>query len=190
MKWLALSIVMVMLTLRVASSLTSVSIPAFRPVWVRSTVRLFAATSGGYVPSIQAKDIIIPMEKIEFNFARSSGPGGQNVNKLNTKAEIRFHVDEADWIAPEVKQRLVEYNANRISKEGFLIIACQEHRTQMKNKSDCIEKLKEMIAEASIEPKERQMWEGIGEKGKAIRREQKKHRSEVKNTRRMSKDWD
>jgi hypothetical protein len=64
--------------------------------------------------------------------------------------------------------------------------------TQAKNKADCIEKLKEMIAEATIEPKERQMWEGIGEKGKAIRREEKRKRSDVKNTRKMKnfKDFD
>lgn len=76
----------------------------------------------------QAKDIDIPLDKVQFKFARSSGPGGQNVNKLNTKAEVRFHVDSADWLEEEVKERLQSYNENRMSKDGELIIACQEHR--------------------------------------------------------------
>lgn len=157
-----------------------------------TTIRQFRllATSDDYVPSIQAKDIVIPLDKVEFNFARSSGPGGQNVNKLNTKAEIRFNVSSADWIAFEVKQRLMQYQANRISKEGELIITCQEHRTQSKNREDCLQRLREMVAEASIEPKEREMWEGIGDKGKAKRKELKQHRKSVKQNRRSSRDFD
>jgi len=65
---------------------------------------------------------------MDFNFARSSGPGGQNVNKLNTKAEIRFHVGSAEWLAPEVRERLLECNDNKINNDGELIVTCQEHR--------------------------------------------------------------
>ena len=50
--------------------------------------------------------IHVPLEKLEHNFSRSSGPGGQNVNKLNTKVELRFKVSEADWLADDVKNRL------------------------------------------------------------------------------------
>ena len=53
-------------------------------------------------------DVHIPVEKLDFSYARSSGPGGQNVNKVNTKAEMRFKVDDADWIPEEVKGRLKE----------------------------------------------------------------------------------
>ena len=63
-------------------------------------------------------DIYIPLDKIDFSFARSSGPGGQNVNKLNTKAEIRFNIQLADWIPNEVKQRLIQYQSNKINKDG------------------------------------------------------------------------
>ena len=135
-------------------------------------------------------DISIPIDKIEFSFARSSGPGGQNVNKLNTKAEIRFHIQSADWIPNEVKQRLIEYQGNKINKDGELLITSQEHRTQGKNKDDCISKLQYMLAEAYIEPKDRHMWEGISEKGKEIRRNEKKKRGEVKTQRRNSKSFD
>ena len=56
-------------------------------------------------PPPRAKDIEVPTDKLFFSFVRSSGPGGQNVNKLNTKAELRFNIDSADWIPFEVKQR-------------------------------------------------------------------------------------
>jgi len=135
-------------------------------------------------------DIYIPLDKIDFSFARSSGPGGQNVNKLNTKAEIRFNIQLADWIPNEVKQRLIQYQSNKINKDGELLITSQEHRTQGKNKDDCISKLQYMLAEAYIEPKDRHMWEGISEKGKVIRREEKRKRGEVKTQRRNSKNFD
>jgi protein subunit release factor B len=94
----------------------------------------------------------IPMEKLDFAYSRSSGPGtepspeslhflplflhltvymktgGQNVNKLNTKAELRFHVYNADWITADVKARLHVQQANRINNEGELLITAQEHR--------------------------------------------------------------
>ena len=135
-------------------------------------------------------DIYIPLDKIDFAFARSSGPGGQNVNKLNTKAEVRLHIQSADWIPDDVKQRLMEYQGNKINKDGELLITSQEHRTQGKNKDDCISKLQYMLAEAYVEPKDRHMWEGISEKGKVIRREEKRKRGEVKSQRRISKSHD
>ena len=73
-------------------------------------------------------DIIIPPDKIELKYSRSSGPGGQNVNKLNTKVEIRFNVKEADWLPSEVRDRIAQYNPNKISKEGDIIVTSQEHR--------------------------------------------------------------
>jgi peptidyl-tRNA hydrolase ICT1 len=112
------------------------------------------------------------------------------VNKVNTKAEIRFHVQSADWIPEEVKTRLIEYNENRINKNGELVVSSQEHRTQTKNKEDCIQKIKDLLAEAYIEPKDRNMWEGISEKGKAVRRDDKRKRGEVKSARRGKFDFD
>jgi len=160
--------------------------------------QVWGAPSPSYFSSIpqdililRAKDIVVPMDRIEFSFARSSGPGGQNVNKVNTKAEIRFHVQSADWLPSAVRERLQQYQSNKISKEGELIITSQEHRTQAKNKDDCVDKLKEMLAEAFMEPKDRQMWEGLSEKGKFQRRDEKRKRGAVKSARRPSKeDWD
>jgi peptidyl-tRNA hydrolase ICT1 len=136
------------------------------------------------------KDIEIPMDKVQFKYARSGGPGGQNVNKVNSKAEIRFHVDSADWLPEEVKGRLSELHGNKINNLGELVVTCQEHRSQAYNKDEAIAKVRSMVAEAYVEPKDRHMWEGIGEKGKKIRRQEKSKRSETKQnrTKNFSKD--
>ena len=76
----------------------------------------------------KSKDIEIPLDKIELRYSRSSGPGGQNVNKLNTKVDIRFNVREADWIPPAVRDRILLYNPNRINNDGELIVTSQEGR--------------------------------------------------------------
>lgn len=118
--------------------------------------RSFGNSTGNSNNSVKSQftnpsDIRIPLDKVEFSYARSSGPGGQNVNKLNTKAEIRFHVMSADWIPYDVRQRLVQYQSNKISNDGDLIVTSQEHRTQAKNKEDCINKLRLMLAEVRVE---------------------------------------
>ena len=79
---------------------------------------------------------------------------------------ILLHIDCR--IPVEVRHRLEAYQTNKINKEGELVITSQENRTQSKNKEDCLNKLREMIAEAYISPKEREMWEGLSEKGKVM----------------------
>lgn len=148
--------------------------------WSIGALRLSSPSSSSF--SSGPPDIRIPAEKLEFSFARSSGPGGQNVNKLNTKAEIRqdpfstdfynplilqnskrnwlwrFNVQEADWIPEEVKVRLLQQQGNNMNKVGELVISAQEFRTQKQNKELCLTKLREMVEEAYIEPKDRNMW--------------------------------
>lgn len=166
------------------------SFPIMQSSTVCHLVRCFmSSTEGSGRPFLRAKDVVIPIDRVSFQFSRSAGPGGQNVNKLNTKAEIRFHVPSADWLESETRQRLQQYQSKKISKDGELIITSQEFRTQTKNKEDCMNKLREMIVEASIKPKDRNMYEGIGEKGKAIRREEKKKRGDVKSQRKQSKNY-
>ena len=76
---------------------------------------------------------VIPFEKVSFNYCRSSGPGGQAVNKQNTKCELRFIVDQAEWLDDYQKIRIKQMYNNKMNKEGELIITAQEHRTQEKN---------------------------------------------------------
>jgi peptidyl-tRNA hydrolase ICT1 len=73
--------------------------------------------------------ITIPKDKLTFAFSRSSGPGGQNVNKVNTKVDLRFNIESAGWLTEEVKERLIELYPNRINSENEFIVTSQKTRT-------------------------------------------------------------
>ena len=88
------------------------------------------------------KTVSIPMDQLNLTFTKSSGAGGQNVNKVNTRVEIRFHVMTASWIPKEVRERLAEQQSSRINKDGMMVVDSQEHRTQGRNREECMKKLK------------------------------------------------
>jgi len=134
--------------------------------------------------------ILIPFEKIEMNFCRSSGPGGQNVNKLNTKVEYRFNLNSADWLPNETKERLRDLHSNKINSEGYFILTCQEYRTQVQNKKEAQKKLQEIIDLASIPKKERVIVSFEETEQMEERRiKEKKIRSDVKKMRNNFKDY-
>lgn len=131
------------------------------------------------------KTITIPEDQLDMSFVRSSGAGGQNVNKVNTQVMIKFHVLTAEWVGPlEVRRRLQEQQANRINKEGFMTLSSQEYRTQQQNRKAVVSKLQGLILKAYPRPKVRKMRKGISKKAKAQNKENKKKRSDTKANRR------
>ncbi|CAJ0755117.1 18627_t:CDS:2 [Entrophospora sp. SA101] len=90
---------------------------------------------------------------LEISFARSSGPGGQNVNKLNTKVDIRINLDKAYWIPEYARNKIKIQESNHINKKGELVLVSQLTRTQSRNIEDCIDKLTEEVLYLSIEKK-------------------------------------
>ncbi|XP_039991366.1 peptidyl-tRNA hydrolase ICT1, mitochondrial [Xiphias gladius] len=102
----------------------------------------------------QDVQVHIPVDRLTVSYSRSSGPGGQHVNKVSTKAEVRFHVQTADWIPEDVRQKIFEKNKNRINKAGELLVTSELSRSQRRNLSDCIQKISAIIAEASKKPHE------------------------------------
>lgn len=96
----------------------------------------------------------VKKEYFQVQFVRSSGPGGQNVNKVNTKAEIRFNVEQAEWLPDRAKANLMEAEKNRINKDGELVISSSRYRTQQKNLEDALAKVQHMVVEASTPPPE------------------------------------
>lgn len=97
----------------------------------------------------------IPLREFEFTFARSSGPGGQNVNKVNTKATLRWAVASSPSLPEDVRQRLMVTRRRRITSGGELLVTSQRFRDAGRNVADCLEKLRAMLAEAAEPPKRR-----------------------------------
>ncbi len=127
--------------------------------------------------------VTIPLAEIRFEFVRSSGPGGQNVNKVNSQAQLHWNVNETESLPQVVKDRLRLREANRINKEGVLRIDCQTCRDREKNRQECLNRLREIIVRALVVPKPRKKrrpprW--VKEK----RLQNKKERSKVKRLRR------
>ena len=124
--------------------------------------------------------IVVPRDQLETKFVRSSGPGGQNVNKVSTKAEVRFRLDDAYWMPPDVRQRLAAQQRKRVSKSGWIVLQSDATRSQRCNLQDCISRLQTMVDQAAVKPKERKLWVGESVAGKAKRVAQKRHRRENK----------
>ncbi len=88
--------------------------------------------------------IRIPLSEFSFSFARSAGPGGQNVNKVNSKAILRWQVSESPSLPPEVRSRFLAQNHHRITSDGEFVMSSQRYRDQPRNIADCHEKLQEL----------------------------------------------
>ncbi|KAL2101796.1 hypothetical protein ACEWY4_003557 [Coilia grayii] len=96
----------------------------------------------------------IPVDRLKISYSRSSGPGGQHVNKVNSKAEVRFHVQTAEWIPEEVRSELLMRYKTRVNKAGELVVTSEVSRSQHRNLSECLQKIRHMISEASYTPPE------------------------------------
>ncbi len=96
--------------------------------------------------------ISIPHREFELSFSRSPGPGGQNVNKLNTKVTLHWNLNESPSIATPIKKRLHSEYAGRINKQGFIVITSHRFRDQGRNIEDALNKLKGMILAVAEEP--------------------------------------
>jgi ribosome-associated protein len=97
----------------------------------------------------------IPRDEFRFEFARSGGPGGQNVNKVNSKAVLRWNPAASPSLPPAVRDRLLRAVASRLTKDGELLVTSQLTRDQGRNVDDCLDKLRLLVLAAARPPKAR-----------------------------------
>jgi ribosome-associated protein len=99
--------------------------------------------------------VVIPAAELEFEAVRSSGPGGQNVNKVSSKVELCFDVEATDALGPAVKARLRALAGKRVDAAGRIRVVSQRTRDQSRNRKDALDKLADMIRQALVPPKPR-----------------------------------
>jgi len=117
--------------------------------------------------------------EITESFVRSSGPGGQNVNKLATAVQLRFDVRHSPSLTHEVRARLERLAGKRLTRDGVLVLIAQRHRTQERNRADALERLVELVRAAAVRPTPRRPTRPT--LGSKVRRlEGKKRRSGIK----------
>jgi ribosome-associated protein len=125
-----------------------------------------------------SRDLSIDENDIDISFVRASGPGGQNVNKLSTAAQLRFDTRRIT-LAGDVAARLSRLAGQRMTKEGVIVIHAQRYRTQERNRADAIDRLLELLREAHVRPTPRRPTRPtFGSKQRRL--EGKKRRSDVK----------
>jgi len=125
----------------------------------------------------------IPERELVFSFARSSGPGGQNVNKTETKATLRWDVLASPSLPADVRARFARAFAKRITTGGELVLSSQRHRDRLRNIDDCLEKLAEMLR-AVATPRRKRRPTRPGRAAVERRITEKKRRSGAKRERR------
>ncbi len=97
----------------------------------------------------------IPLSELEFAFARSSGPGGQNVNKVSSKAQLRWRPGDSPSIPEELRFRVLTKLEPKLTVDGDLLVISQKYRDQPRNKEDCLEKLRAIVLASLVVPKVR-----------------------------------
>jgi ribosome-associated protein len=133
--------------------------------------------------------IAIDESELVFVYSRASGPGGQNVNKVSTAAQLRFDVVRSPSLPSDVKERLAQLAGTRMTNNGVLIIDARRYRTRERNREDAVARLVTLVRTAAKRPKRRKKTKPTRE-SKERRLEEKRHQSQTKRRRRPVVDND
>jgi ribosome-associated protein len=133
------------------------------------------------------ENLRVPDDEFQWSFVRAGGPGGQNVNKVASKAVLRWNVAASSSLPAEVKGRLRSLAQRRFTKQGELVLVSQRHRDQERNRQDCLDKLRELLVAALVVPKPRRPTKpSRGDREARLR--EKRYRSTRKVRRRLPEE--
>ncbi|OUJ01634.1 alternative ribosome rescue aminoacyl-tRNA hydrolase ArfB [Acetobacter cibinongensis] len=131
--------------------------------------------------------ISLAESELEVTYILASGPGGQNVNKVATAAQLRFDVVRSPSLPERVRARLLQIAGSRLTRDGVIVITARRFRTQIRNREDAIERLAELIREAAHRPAFR-VATRPGRAAKQRRLDGKAHRAGIKRNRSVRHD--
>jgi len=131
--------------------------------------------------------IAIDDAELEESFVRSSGPGGQNVNKVSSAVQLRFDARQSPSLPNDVALRLMRLAGSRLTKDGVIVIVAQEYRDQSRNREEARERLADLVRQAAVKPKPRRATK-VPKAAKRQRVDEKKRRGNIKSMRKVSFD--
>ncbi len=131
-------------------------------------------------------DISLDQSELEYSFVRSSGPGGQNVNKTSTCVQLRFDAMASENLPRDLKRRLAELAGNQMTSSGEILIESSATRSQKQNRADALERLLDLLKHAAVKPKRRKRTRPTLA-SKKRRLERKRRRGEIKRLRKPPK---
>ncbi len=138
-------------------------------------------------PIVVTSNLTIPPNELMFSFARSAGPGGQNVNKVNSKAVLHWNVRQSQCLPDDVKHRFLIRYARRMNHQGELVLSSQTHREQARNVAECGQKLRDLVLAVLTPPRSRKKTRPT--RASVERRlQQKRHQGQRKQNRRYRSD--
>jgi len=133
-------------------------------------------------------EILIPDSELEFTFVRSSGPGGQAVNKVNSKAQLRWNFAASAALPFPVRERFLRRFASRLTNTGDLLFTSDRSRDRLQNQQDCLDKLRELLLLVATPEKKRKKTKPS--RGSQLRAKANKQRQGQKKKNRSGSNWD
>lgn len=134
-------------------------------------------------------DLTIPSTELRFETSRSSGPGGQNVNKVESRVALLFEVDASPTLTSEQKELIRSHLATRMNKQGTLRVVAQKHRSQAANRKEVVGRFVRLLEEA-LEAEAPRRATAVPKAAKRRRLDDKKRRGRLKKKRREPVDWE